>query len=935
MPDIIVVTEHNMTNIELERLNLENYHLVSHYARLTTTGGGVLILSRQSLMGRRVVSTPITDLCSDKVFECCVAKYKLDKFSFILAGIYRKPNFENNEFIDRLNSLIEILITKEKNVIIIGDINVDFLKESNICVNLKNVLTCHGLKYLINFPTRVSPTSATCIDNVFTNLSKNEVKVTGVVTNLSDHDGQILEILKQPTPIKNNNLTFSKRKFSSENVTLFKSLLGKENWLEMFNAPVDEKFNSFNTIFHYYFDLCFPIVTVTKRPSKNNWISEELKEKRKEVINFRVLDKNFRPQNYKDLLKLKSKEFKVDLIREKKQYFDNKIKNSENMSKSMWEVINSQTENVNSQRLHQENISLKFSESVVTDPKKISNSFNTYFVNMVDDLLLEVPSRKCNDINTCNVEAHQFQCPPVQEDELEKILNSLKNKWSSGYDDVPIKVIKDVKTALIKPLLHLINSSLISGIFPDKLKISKVVPVHKKGETTDIQNYRPISILPAFSKIFEKAMFNRLAEFLEKNNLLNSQQHGFRKNKSTVTALVDFTESVIDSIDKREKITGIFMDLSKAFDSISHSKLLNKLQNFGVNKTAFQWLESYLSDRFQYVEVTHIKNNKLTKHHSQKQKVKRGVPQGSILGPLLFICYINDMPNCLNCSTKSELCLYADDSNLLTSSVNYNDLEVNACIELANIEEYLIGNSLILNTQKTNYITFTTRQNQTNSQINLFVGDDHINQVDQTKFLGLFIDKHLSWDNHVKYVARRISSGIYALKRLYYLCNLPVLKTVFHAHIQSHIAYGLCVYGGTSKTNLNKILILQKKAIRTMLNLSKEESVRQLFIEHQILTVYSLYIYQCIMFVKVNETKFIVNSNIHSYNTRNKNAIVLPKHKLELYKNKPSYAGCFFTRCMPKSIRDIQDTNKFKLVLKEYLINNAFYSLEEFIEGYV
>ncbi|KAG8271204.1 hypothetical protein J6590_108210 [Homalodisca vitripennis] len=374
------------------------------------------------------------------------------------------------------------------------------------------------------------------------------------------------------------------------------------------------------------------------------------------------------------------------------------------------------------------------------------------------------------------------------------------------------------------------------------------------------------------------------------------------------------------------------MDLSKAFDSISHEILLNKLQNLGIHNIHLKWFESYLSKREQYVEITHIKNNKLLKFQSNTQLVKNGVPQGSILGPILFICYIKDMPNCLSNleSSKNQLCLFADDSNLIISAKTEVELEISAHLQLSNVQKFFIDNKLVLNTDKTNFISFNTKQDRKRLNPNILINDSSLDQVSYTKFLGLTIDKNLSWNLHIEQIIKRINSGLYAIKRLSYLCSLSVLKMVFHAHIQSHIAYGIGVYGGTTNQNLNKILILQKKALRIMLKMKKDESVKNNFTELNILTVHSLYILECVMYVRTYQSKFKIHCETHTYNTRNKKELVIPRHNLEFYTKKTSYAGIKFFKSIPKTITRVEDIKKFKSMLKDYLIRKAFYSFEEF-----
>ncbi|KAG8286904.1 hypothetical protein J6590_108626 [Homalodisca vitripennis] len=517
-----------MSKIKLERFNIENYILISEYSRTTTSGGGVAILSKEGLRGRQLVFPTVVELCQDKLFECCLAKFKIEKYSFILAGVYRTPQFNNSEFLDRLDSLIEFLVAKDKYLIITGDFNINMLNESKETKELKNILNRHGMSFLIDFPTRVTPTCKSCIDNFLTNINRNEVKVSGIITALSDHDAQMLELLQ--TQIKTGKtLTFVGRQFSLNNMVLFKSLLEKEDWLPVFYSTVNEKYDCFDSIFRYYFNLCFPLTQIKKENKKHTWITQDLNDEKNEIICLSKLSRLTKSDSLKNEVKNKVKQYNSKLTKCKKNYFDTKIKNTENISKTTWQIINKETKKNKSKC--EGNLVLKTKESSISDPSLIAISFNDYFINVTDALLKDLSSvqpkyDKCDNHKPGNT-LLKFQCPPLTETELIQIFDSLKNKSSSGYDGVPVKLIKFVKHSLSKPLLHLINSSLITGIFPDKLKVSKVIPVFKKGSATDIQNYRPISILPSISKIFERTMYHRLVKHLEVNDLYDKAQHGF------------------------------------------------------------------------------------------------------------------------------------------------------------------------------------------------------------------------------------------------------------------------------------------------------------------------------------------------------------------------------------------------------------------------
>jgi hypothetical protein len=942
-PQMFVLTEHNMSANELQKFNLPNYTVSSYYSRTTTSGGGVAIFSERSFKVGQLNCMDIKNLCEDKLFECCTSKFKFNGHKVLIAGIYRTPQLQNSEFLNRLCTLLNILTKKEKHILVVGDFNINILnKQCPEVKSLSNILKSHGMYYLVDFPTRVTASTSTAIDNMLTNINKSDLNITGLITSLSDHDGQLLELLERPIfkTAKDNrgsNLFFKARNFSTSNMNLFAKLLEKETWFNVYNSNVDCKYTVFCNIVKYYFDLVFPYENKKKCDTKKQWINTELIQEKHFLINLKKLARSNGDKQLHAVVNDRNKQYKNKLVQCKKRFYDDRIRNSCNVAKATWGIIKEETND--SKKSTMDNFTLSINDHKITDPSDVSNFLNSHFINTVQHLLdnsssslVDTVGRECVDSNMVLLRT-KFQCTPVDEKEIINIVRNFKNKASSGYDEIPIKLIKFAINPLLKPLVHLINSSFVSGIFPSELKISKIVPVHKKGNNSDPNNYRPVSLLPSISKIFEKAMYNRVVSFLEENNLFDSEQHGFRKGKSCVSALVEFTESVINSIDNGERPVGIFMDLSKAFDSISHKTLLQKLGSLGISGVSLNWFESYLSNRLQYVEIPSVDKNNIVKIRSNKLKVLHGVPQGSILGPLLFLCYLQGLPLILNNinNSKSELILYADDSNLIVSSKNQDEVEVISNIQLSLIKDYFDKNSLFLNTNKTNFITFQTKQNKAVFSPNIVIGEGNLNQITSTKFLGLEVDQNLSWDKHIDNITQKIHSGIYVLKRMSYLCSLSTLKIIYHAYIHSHIAYGLSVYGGTSVTNLNTLLVLQKRAIRTMLNLKEGDHVRNYFKELEILTIYNQYILDCLLQLKINLNKVTIRSTIHSYNTRNKADIDIQKHRLVFCDKKPTVMGTKFLKALPKNIQSETSQLKFKTKVKYFLLQNPFYSLNEFL----
>uniref|UniRef100_A0A1B6MAK8 Reverse transcriptase domain-containing protein n=1 Tax=Graphocephala atropunctata TaxID=36148 RepID=A0A1B6MAK8_9HEMI len=457
--------------------------------------------------------------------------------------------------------------------------------------------------------------------------------------------------------------------------------------------------------------------------------------------------------------------------------------------------------------------------------------------------------------------------------------------------------------------------------------------VHKKDDKKEISNYRPVSLLPSTSKIYERIVHSQLMTFLEEHHLLDDNQHGFRNGRSTISAAVEYLESIIDSVDKGEHALGIFMDLSKAFDSVDHSILIKKLNYLGINLNNLKWFQSYLTNRVQYVEIPSVSfQNKISRVSSEPKTIISGVPQGSILGPLLFLCYLKDMHLSLKQIPQEHLCLYADDANLKFSSKSVDEIEKLSHIELNNVNCFLNEHNLKLNVKKTNYMTFKTQQRKEIIEPSIKVNHLLVTKNQTTKFLGLTIDENLNWDQHVQILIAKLNSGIYALTKMSFICNTDTLRMIYFSYIHSHIAYGLCLYGATKNSNLDEILRIQKKSLRIMLGLKIDDSVKEYFKKLKILTVYGQYILDTIMCSKFKNLNTDTANVIHSYNTRHKTNILISRHRLNFFTKKPTYIGSKFLKSIPLVIKQETESTIFKRKLKAYLLDKALYSLDEYFD---
>ena len=477
----------------------------------------------------------------------------------------------------------------------------------------------------------------------------------------------------------------------------------------------------------------------------------------------------------------------------------------------------------------------------------------------------------------------------------------------------------------VSPILALlVNQSFQTGIFPDKLKIAKVITLFKKGNPELPSNYRPISLLPIFSKIFEKLMYRRLYRFLEIHDVLFSLQFGFQENHSIDHALVSLTETVKNTLDNKRFGCGIFIDLQKAFDTVNHKILLSKLEHYGVRGCALEWFRSYLSDRKQYVSVNGSNSNLLS--------IACGVPQGSVLGPLLFLIYINDLPSS---SKKLNFYLFADDTNIYCESSDLSNLIKIVNRELRSVKKWLDANKLSLNIDKTNYIIFHSSSSSVPSDAVVKIGKKHIKRVKFVKFLGLLLDEHLSWKYHLSELSKKLARTCGIFFRIRNLLPLDVLLCLYNALFLSFLQYGLIVWGGTYASYIEPIFKLQKKAVRAISFQSRLSPSLPIFKDLKLLKLSEIFELRLSTFVfdSVNKTSpscfhnfFLFNSSVHQYSTRQASQgdlYLLRKNSSQYGLKSIRYLGAKLWNPLPVELRNAPSKVSFKTKMKFYLLSKA------------
>ena len=816
---VIGITESKLDGSVLDgEINIDGYELVRSDWNRHGGGVGCYIHNDISFSVRGNFSSEIENIFLDIL---------LPKTKPIFLGIlYRPP--DQSKFFDNLStSISQTCSFNEQEVYILGDLNINLINSQKHTPNgikrYKEFCSLHGIEQLLTLPTRITNNSLSLLDHILTN-SADRISQFGIVNvGLSDH--QLIYCTRKITRTRLNTHKYVKMrslKYCSED--LYVKKLKEIDFPDYLNfKDINEAYSDFTGKVASVIDEIAPIKEVRVKSNSQDWfdaeINEEIERWDKLLTKFKKSKSHSDNENYK-----KSRNKVQRMIKDKKKNFViGKLNDNIGKPKELWKSLKSL--GLPSKANSSATICLEKDGILWFDPKTNAEIFKDFYSNLANNLVKKLPTPPNkygktavnNYYKKLNLKGKNFCFAPVAPATILKLLKQLNPAKSAGIDNLTGKFLKEGAPVLASPITDLVNLSISLSLFPDDCKIAKLKPLYKKEAKTKPKNYWPISLLPLLSKIIERIIHNQTQELLDKNNILYKYQSGFRKHHSTDTCLSYLTDKVKIGFEEGLLTGMVLIDLQKAFDTIDHSILLEKMSCLGFAGKTIAWFTSYLTNRSFIVNVG--------KESSSPSKLSCRVPQGSILGPLLFLLYVNDMPQAVN----SELLLYADDTCLIYMGKNIKKIEEQLNSDFTSLCEWFIDNKLSVHfgEEKTKSILFgTKRQLKDQRDLNLKYGDIEIKQHCRVTYLGCILDNILSGEHMAAKVLNTVNNRLKFLYRKQKFLSLSLRRLLCNALIQPHFDYA-CVawYPLLNKRQSKRIQIAQNKCIRYCLNLDNKAHI--------------------------------------------------------------------------------------------------------------
>ncbi len=927
--DILCITETWLhTDTANSHLQIDNYKIFRNDR--SSRGGGTCIYVRDEYTAEQIYQNESHEDVQDVWLKIQIGKTK----SVIIGALYRHPKGSANSF-DYIENMLHTASNQSKSLYVLGDFNDNMLLQNKIGKNkIAKIIERLHLSQMIKEPTRITDNSATLIDLIITNEKSTILETEVTPSSFADHHdiSCVINIKKRRDPLP--TITTRTRKNYSQSAFQYELLENEHLFNEMYDTDdATKQCKIFTNAFNRSLNACAPIVTTKLTRPPASWMTDEIRSEiqLKKDLQLQYKDqpttakkKNCEAQNRK----VRSIVMKAKRENNYKQLSD--ARKSHNM-KQTWKILNS----IVPHRPTKESMNLE-------NLQEIAEIFNERFSTTGERVYQEVSSEynKTNE-HSCNphgessrtstndkLHEKKWSPEPISSNGyLKDAIFSLKNSKSTGEDGIALQYIKDSLVITLPYIRTMINNSISTNTFPEQLKHALIIPIHKSGSKSDPSNYRPISILSVLSKILEKVIAFRLMSYMQSNNLWHQNQYAYRSKTSTENALLNITEQIYKNIDDKKISLLLLLDLSKAFDSVNHIILLRKLGDMGVDSA---WFESYLSNRTQSVKI----NNKIK---SERRNTNFGVPQGSILGPILFLVFMND----ISCGDpfKSNMTIYADDVQLLFSKSpkDMDQMKIEAETALTNIKQWYGRNGLKVNASKTQSIiigsAFHLKNIPNNFQI-VFEGSK-LPLENKVKSLGVWFDTKLNFEHHIDTLCRKINGTLRYVHSRKSLLDEKSRLLIIQALIFSKIDYCQPIWGKCSKTLSNRLQKLMNFAAKVVCegNYRKRDHVTPLMEKLQWLDIESRLALKEIIHVYKHINNLQGTSSL-SFNESNNAKIRQPRHPERLQstyrrttmgQQAVSISGPIRWNALPNSVKTSKSIQSFKSKAKKHLLSNQFH----------
>lgn len=905
--DVVILCETFSSNDSVQFLNLNGYNAF-HYIR-ESEGGGLVIFVRDCLFAEVVGSRFLREQVNSN--DCEFLIVKLINFNINICATYRRPINNQSIYLDKLDKVL----CKFDNLLVAGDLNIDWFTDSPYTLRLKSVLHSNGFN-LFNDVSQASFTrkshlgSSTLIDYFFSDLHFPKCTFAVGDNDISDHRFLILGMQKEEI-IKSTR----ERIYKTTNHQIINDTIPQliHNDFDDYHSNLIQLVNKNTT----------SVKKVVYSTTSKDWFTAELRvliDARDYLYKMKLKfpDTHYYQERFIHYRNLIKREVQMA----KQTYYSRKIQVNISDSRKTWDVMREVIYNKPSKKSCQIP-SILFNNQSYTGSFDKANLINDFFSSIGVGTQTNGSSLNLSDeqqslqstMGTSRSSLTFFE--PTTSEEISRVIQSLQLSSSAGYDNISTLHLRSNIDLYANYLSTQINKSFQSGIFPTALKIARVIPIYKSGSRNVMDNYRPISILSSFSKVYEKVIYNRLEAFLLENSLIDKNQFGFLKNSSTVSASTCLINSIVNQTDQRLRTGCIFLDIKKAFDSVNHTCLIHLLSKLNITGSALNLLSNFLTNRSQYVELEQCK--------SDLKGVQSGVPQGSILGPLLFLIYINGI---FKLKLHSYIQLYADDAVLVISDRSFLGLKSKMSQDLTNISIWLKSIGLSLNTNKSKFLIIR-KINRDNR--NLFdtveFQNTSISSCTSYNYLGLIIDENLNWQLHLEKICSKVSSFAYAFRKIRHTLDFITLKKLYYAYVHTHFTYLLPVWGSCPVTYLRNLQYLQNKILKTINFLRYDTPTVNLY-SNDFLSINQQFEYESIFLIfkmtkgllKTN-FNFVINFDVTGVSTRSSNMLRLPFFRSASGQKSFYYQGISSFNKLPPTIKVIPSVSIFKSRLKDYISN--------------